>query len=167
MWSSDKYYYPPWNEQSTWNFMVGRRFSFWERLFSGAMLVSARGNHNWVRYFVHSIQVLYKCWMSWQKWSKHWRLQRIVKNIRWQRSLEWCVAMDTKVRNTQQTKQQETQHGTWKSPVLKGKSSSKALFLCSMNFHLNFQGCTLNHHQQASSWVVFGGAAPCWKTCSR
>ena len=34
--------YPPWNKHSTWKWMVGRWVSFWEGIFSGAMLVSGR-----------------------------------------------------------------------------------------------------------------------------
>ena len=32
--------YPPWNYHRTWKWMVGIQFSFWDGLFSGAMLVS-------------------------------------------------------------------------------------------------------------------------------
>ena len=34
--------YSPSNEHSHWKMVVGRRFSFWERLFSGSMLVLGR-----------------------------------------------------------------------------------------------------------------------------
>ena len=35
-------WYPPWNYHSTWKCMVGILISFWDGLFSGAMLVSGR-----------------------------------------------------------------------------------------------------------------------------
>ena len=34
--------YPPWNQHSTWKWMVGTLLSFWDGLFSGDMLVSRR-----------------------------------------------------------------------------------------------------------------------------
>ena len=34
--------YPPWNKHISWKWMVGRWNSFWDDLFSGAMLVSGR-----------------------------------------------------------------------------------------------------------------------------
>ena len=34
--------YPPWNQHSPWQLMVRRRLSFWEGLYSGAMLVLGR-----------------------------------------------------------------------------------------------------------------------------
>ncbi len=37
---SPKSEYPPWNHHSTWKMMVGILVSFWDGLFSGAMLVS-------------------------------------------------------------------------------------------------------------------------------
>ncbi len=48
--------YPPWNQHSPWKWMVWRLVSFWDDLFSGAMLVLAR-------------VYLYRSWMLNGSWS--------------------------------------------------------------------------------------------------
>ena len=41
----------------------------------------------------------------------------------------------------------ENQHGTWKSPVWKGKSSSKPSF---SGFHVSFHGCIIDKHDSVA-----------------
>ena len=71
--------YPPWNSRSPWKWMVGILVSFWDGLFSGAVLVSGRVCFFWEDLFFFFSGKIYCNSFVWKIYG--WRISEFRKSF--------------------------------------------------------------------------------------